>query len=88
MRPGPARDQEAGARPGQADHEAALPAVSGLGPGDGGHQGGVTQAHHGQPGVEAAQVTQAGMEAGAEDEGDMEAVRGHPGPGVPLHQGL
>ena len=28
------------------------------------------------------------MEAGAEDEGEMEAVWGHPGACVPLHHGL
>ena len=70
------------------DHEAAVPAVAGLGSGDGGHHGGVTEADHGHPGVEAAEVTEAWMEAGAEDEGDMEAVWGHPGTGVPLHQGF
>ena len=37
---------------------------------------------------EAAEVTEARMEAGAEDEGEVEAVWGHPGACVPLHHGL
>ena len=62
--------------------------MAGLGPGDGGHQRGVTEADHGHPGVEAAEVTEARMEDGAEDEGEVEAVWGHPGACVPLHHGL
>ena len=89
MRLRPAGNQGTGAGPGKAHNEVAVFAVSGLGTGDGGHQGGWgTQAEHGHPNSETAEVAEAGRKAGAEHQGELGPVRRQPGAKVPIHHGL